>query len=174
VGRGAFLEDPPFYIGEREEHARNTSIADFERMREEVTAWQAEAASEAAVVAQLSARPYPPGNRTAGEALTDYALRTRAYALRHLDVELLDRVIDGSMLASIDTTSPVEVPVLVLAADDALDTAFPSRHEPRLAASHPSVRVVRLAGAGHSIHDEREYHEALAGHVRRWLAELPR
>jgi len=74
------------------------------------------------------------------------------------------------MLASLDATSPVDAPVLVLAGDDALDTAFPSRHQPRLAASHPSVQVVRLAGAGHSIHDEREHHAALTRHLRRWLA----
>jgi esterase len=168
--RSAFLEDPPFYMSEPEEHARSTSIADFDRMRDEVVAWRADEASEESIVAQLRVRPYPPGNRTAGEALTEYALATRAYALLHLDVELLDRVIDGSMLASMDTTSPVDVPVVVVAADDALDTAVPSRHEPRLAASHPSVEVVRLPGAGHSIHDERAYHETLTAHVRRWLA----
>jgi alpha-beta hydrolase superfamily lysophospholipase len=122
------------------------------------------------VAEQLRARPYPPGDRTAGEALTDYALATRAYALLNLDVELLDRVIDGSALASTDTTSPVAIPVFILAADDALDTAFPSRHERRLAASHPSVQVVRLPGAGHSIHDERGHREALAAHLERWLA----
>jgi pimeloyl-ACP methyl ester carboxylesterase len=168
--RFAFLEDPPFYMAEPEEHARNTGIADFVRMRDEVRAWQADGASEESVVAQLAVRPYPPGNRTAGEALTEYALATRAYALLHLDVELLDRVIDGSMLSSLDATSPVDVPVVVVAADDALDTAFPSRHEPRLAASHPSVEVVRLAGAGHSIHDEAAYHERLVAELRRRLA----
>jgi pimeloyl-ACP methyl ester carboxylesterase len=169
--RGAFLEDPALYMGEPEEHARNPAIGDFLRMRDEVAAWQADGASEETVAAQLAVRPYPPGDRTAGEALTEYALATRAYALLQLDVEVLDRVIDGSLLASADTTSPVDMPVLVLAADEALDGVLPTRHAARLAASHPSVRVLRLDGAGHSMHDEREYHETLAGHLRRWLDE---
>ena len=69
--------------------------------------------------------------------------------------------------APTDTTSPVLVPVFVLAADDEKGSAFPTRHAERLAISHPDVEIARVAGAGHGIHDERDhrgdYVSALAG-----------
>jgi hypothetical protein len=66
---------------------------------------------------------------------------------------------DRSTLAGTDTTAPVSVPILVLAADDAL-SAFRVRHEERLARTHPDVEVVRPQGSSHSIHDERAYRAA--------------
>jgi pimeloyl-ACP methyl ester carboxylesterase len=63
---------------------------------------------------------------------------------------VLDRVIDGSLLAAADPTSPPGVPVLVLASDAAL-SALPPAHEARLP---PEVEVVRLPGATHTLHDE--------------------
>jgi pimeloyl-ACP methyl ester carboxylesterase len=53
----------------------------------------------------------------------------------------------------------------VVAADDAFGAAFPSADEARLASSHPDVEVVRMAGAGHSIHDERAHRDAYLSHV---------
>ena len=79
---------------------------------------------------------------------------------------MLDRVIDGSLLAATDTASPVTVPVFVLASDPAL-SAFPPSTRRGWRASHPGVEVVRLAGAGHSIHDERAHRDEYARHLAR-------
>jgi pimeloyl-ACP methyl ester carboxylesterase len=116
------------------------------------------------VTAELRTQELPDG-RTFAELQTDEALDARGYALTHLDPEVLDRVIDGSLLASADTTSPVSVPTFILAADDAMGAAFPTLHEQRLAATHPDVEVVRLPGATHTIHDERAFRDE-------WLSRL--
>lgn len=166
----AFLEDPPLYMGEPEGHATNPAIPAFTAMRAETERWQAEGIDEATAAARLAAQPYGPDpSRTAGDVQTPEALASRAYALLHLDVEVLDRVIDGSLLAAADTASPVAVPVLVLAADDAFGAAFPIAHEARLRVSHPDVEVVRLPGAGHSIHDGRATRAAYAEQLERFL-----
>jgi hypothetical protein len=97
--------------------------------------------------------------------MADDAPLTRAQALLAMDPGVLEGAVDRSTLAPTDTTSPVGVPVLLLAADDAL-SAFPLRHEERLRTSHPEVKVVRVAKAPHGIHDDRAaraaYVEALA------------
>lgn len=140
-----FLEDPPLYMGEPDEHARNPSIPHFVEQQAAVRAWQAAGASEAEIEAALAVEP--------GTLQTPEALASRAHALRHLDPEVLDRIIDGSALAATDTVSPVTVPVLIVGADLSTGPAFPSAHEARLAATHPEVAVVRIPGAPHTIHD---------------------
>jgi pimeloyl-ACP methyl ester carboxylesterase len=161
---GLFLEDPPLFMGEPAEHTGNPAIQAFLQMREAVLRWQAAGASEAEVTAVLRAEVLPDG-RTFADLQTDEALDARGYALTHLDPELLDRVVDGSLLAAADTVAPVSVPTFILAADDAMGAAFPTRHEQRLAETHPDVEVVRLPGATHTIHDERAYRDE-------WLRQL--
>jgi len=138
-----FLEDPPLFMGEPDAHAANPAIPAFRDRQVAVHAWAARGATEAEIEAELD----PEGLQTPD------ALGARAHALRHLDPELLDPVIDGSLLAATDTRAPVPVPVLILAADAALGPAFPPEHEARLAATHPDIAVVRVAGAPHTIHD---------------------
>jgi pimeloyl-ACP methyl ester carboxylesterase len=172
---GAFLEDPPLYMGEPAEHLLNTGIPHFRQLRSSAPAWQAEGISEQTAIERLAAQPYAPNpSLTVGDVVTGEALAARAYALLHLDATVLDTVIDGTLLAATDTVSPVTVPVFLLAADDALGAAFPTRHEERLAASHPDVKVVRLAGAGHSIHDERAHRDAYLEQVTDFIAAVGR
>jgi pimeloyl-ACP methyl ester carboxylesterase len=124
------------------------------------------------VAAQLAAGPFGPDpTRTMGEVMAEDALAARADALLRMDPGVLDAAIDRSTLADTDTTSPVTVPVLIVAADDAMGPAFPTRHAERLAQTHPDVRVVRVAGAGHSIHDGREHRAEYAERLVRFLDE---
>ena len=44
------------------------------------------------------------------------ATAARAYSLLHLDETVLDTVIDGTLLAATDTSSPVDVPMTIVAA----------------------------------------------------------
>ena len=78
---------------------------------------------------------------------------------------MLDRVIDGTLLAATDTSSPVDVPMSILAADDALGAAFPSAHEARLRATAPDVEVVRWRARATAIHDERAHRDEYLSHV---------
>jgi pimeloyl-ACP methyl ester carboxylesterase len=154
--RGAFLEDPPLYWGERP-----GEVGHFRELLERTRGWQAAGVSEAEAAAELAAEPD-------GEVQTEDALAARAYSLLHLDPEVLDTVIDGSLLADTDVIEPVDVPVSVLAAGSA--PAFDVASEERLAETHPRVQVVRLAGAGHSIHDERAFRDEYFSRVEAFVA----
>ena len=113
--------------------------------------------------AELAAAPSARPARAGG--LCDDVPLARAEALLRMDPGVLEGAIDRSTLAPTDTASPVAVPVFLLAADF-MGSAFAAHHAERLAISHPDVEIVRVPGAGHGIHDEREhrgdYVEALA------------
>jgi esterase len=164
----AFLEDPPLYMGEPEEHEKNVAIPVFLAVRERAAAWQADGASIEAVAAQLALAPLGP-ERTMGDVMTEDAIAARAEAQLLMDPGVLDQAADRSTLADTDTSSPVSVPVLVLGADDSMGSAFPARHADRLSKSHPDVEVARVSGAGHGIHDEREFRAAYVRHLAAFL-----
>lgn len=166
--RAAFLEDPPLYRGDPEEHAVNAALPAFEASLAAARAWREAGASEEAVAAELAAAPYGPnGSLTVAEAQCDDVPAARAFALLHMDFGVLEGVMSLDTLGGTDTSSPVAVPVLLVAADEATRPAFSEAHGERLAASHPDVEIRRVAGAAHGIHDEREhradYVRALAG-----------
>jgi pimeloyl-ACP methyl ester carboxylesterase len=167
----AFLEDPPLYMGEPEEHERNEIARLFPLMRDRAAQWQRDKLSVGAAAAEIGAAPFTPdGSVRMRDAVCNDALRSRAQAQLRMDPEVLTGAADRATLAATDTTSPVTVPVLILAADDAMNAAFPTRHERRLAETHPDVEVVRLAGAGHGIHDERRFRDAYVEHLAAFLA----
>jgi pimeloyl-ACP methyl ester carboxylesterase len=163
----AFLEDPPIFMGEPAEHERNAAVPVFRAIRKRAAGWQADGATIDSVAAQLAPAPLGPG-RTMGDVMAEDAIAARAEALLLMDPRVLDQACDRSTLADTDTSSPVAVPVFVLAADDAL-AAFPARHEERLARSHPDVEIVRVPGAGHGIHDEREFRAVYLHHLAAFL-----
>lgn len=159
--RGAFLEDPPLYLGSPEGHASNTAVPHFRDLLSKARSWQAAGVGQAEAAAELAAEPD-------GETQTADALSARAYSLLHLDPEVLEPVIDGSLLADTDVDAPVDVPVRVLAAGAA--PAFDVTSEQRLAGTHPHVQVERVAGAGHSIHDERAFRDGYFARVEAFVA----
>ncbi|MBX5443463.1 MAG: alpha/beta fold hydrolase [Solirubrobacteraceae bacterium] len=157
---GAFLEDPPLYLGEPAEHERNGAVPIFQAMLERAARWHEQGLSPEAAAEEIAAPPLGP-------TLAPDAPLARARALLSMDPGVLEGAIDGSTLAGTDTTGPVTVPVMLLAADDAHGAAFAARHEARLRASHPDVEIVRVADVGHGIHDD-----AVAR--ARWVQELTR
>src|SRR5262249_51305393 len=151
----AFLEDPPLYMGEPAEHELNAAVPIFSTGLDTVARRPTDGAGADAAAAEMAASPWGPDpSQTTGEAMADDAPLSRAQALLAMDPGVLEGAVGRSTLAPTDTASPIGVPVLLLAADDAL-SAFPLRHEERLRASHPSVEVVRVAKAPHGIHDDR-------------------
>jgi pimeloyl-ACP methyl ester carboxylesterase len=162
------LEDPPLFMGEPAEHEQNMAIPVFRSVRERAAAWQRERATVEDVAAQLAPAPLGP-ERTMGDVMAPDALRARSEAYLLMDPGVLDQAADRSTLAGTDTASPVDVPAMVLAADDAMGSAFPQRHEDRLAKSHPAIEVARVTGAGHGIHEERESRAAYVAHLAAFL-----
>lgn len=164
----AFLEDPPLYMGEPQEHEKNGAIPVFVRIRDAAVGWQADGLDPETVTEQLARAPLGP-ERTMASVMTEDAIAARAYALLAMDPGVLDQAIDRSTLAQTDTSAPVSAPVFVLGADDSMGSAFPDRHEARLAETHPKVDVVRVSGAGHGIHDEREARATYVHHLAAFL-----
>jgi pimeloyl-ACP methyl ester carboxylesterase len=166
----AFLEDPPLYMGEPAEHERNESAALFPLLRDRAMEWQRDGVDVESAAALIADGPFgtDPAVRMR-DAVHDDAIRARADAQLRMDPEVLTGAADRSTLAATDTAAPVNVPVLILAADDAMAPAFPSRHEERLAATHPDVEVVRVAGAGHGIHGERASRPVYVEQLSRFL-----
>jgi pimeloyl-ACP methyl ester carboxylesterase len=148
---GAFLEDPPLYMGEPAEHADNPIASIFPIIRDNAIAMREEGLTPEQAAERLAAAPMRPG-QTTGELMVADGILARAKAQLAMDPEVLTRAADGTTLAGTDLTSPVTVPVLLLAAS--VQPAFKPEHEERLAATHPEVRVVRVEDAGHGIHDE--------------------
>ena len=107
----AFLEDPPLYMGEPAEHEDNGAVPLFRAILDAVARWKAQGMTAEQAAAELAARP--PA-RTA--ALCDDVPLARAEALLRMDPGVLEGAIDRSTLAPTDTTSPVSVPVFLLAA----------------------------------------------------------
>ncbi len=170
---GAFLEDPPLYLGEPDEHSRNTALPHFEILRDAMIRWQADGMELEAAAARIAAAPYGPDPRPRqGEVLTAEAIAARAHALLHADPGVLDAVLDGTALVPTDTASPVTVPVTILARGEAMGPAFAPRHAERLASTHPGVTITRLDGAGHSIHDERAHRDGYTARLAEFLAAV--
>jgi pimeloyl-ACP methyl ester carboxylesterase len=142
--RALFLEDPPLYTDDRP-HRRRRSPGR--------TVW--------------GTRGAPPFR----EIAHDDAVAAMGFGHRRLDVGVVDGAIDGSTLAATDRTSPVAAPTVLLAADQAIGSAFTNEHAARLARTHPGVEVIRIAGCGHGIHDERRHRDVFVQHLQRFLDE---
>jgi pimeloyl-ACP methyl ester carboxylesterase len=164
----ALLEDPPLYMGEPDEHEKNLAIPVFRSVSERAAAWQREGATIDDVAAALAPAALGP-ERTMGDVMEPDAIRARAEAYLLMDRGVLDQAADRSTLAPTDTMAPISVPMLLLAADDAMGSAFPARHEERLARSHPDVEVTRVPGAGHGIHEERAHRGDYVRHLAAFL-----
>lgn len=167
-----FLEDPPLYMGEPDEHERNGLAKVFPLIRDRAIAWQREGVEVSAAAEQMGAAPHGPDPSVRmRDIVLDDAVLARADAHLRMDPDVLTAGADRSTLAGTDTTAPVSAPVLILAADDTQGAAFTSAHEQRVARTHPETEVVRVAGAGHLIHDGRAsrdiYVEHLAGFLGR-------
>jgi pimeloyl-ACP methyl ester carboxylesterase len=165
---GAFLEDPPLFMGEPAEHANNPAAAIFPAIRDGAIAMREEGLTAEQAAERLAASPMGP-DVTMGDLQLPDAILARAHAQLAMDPEVLTSAADGSTLAPTDLVSPVTVPVLLLAAG--VQPAFKPEHEERLAASHPDVVVVRVEGAGHGIHDEIAGRDAYVQQLAAFLDE---
>jgi len=166
----AFLEDPPLLAADRGGEPPAGAGVVFAALRAGAAADRQAGRSEDEVAARLASTPARADGRfTIGEIRAADSLAAMAFAHLRMDIRVLDCAIDGSTLAGVDTTSPVTPPVVVLAADDACAAAFSAADAERLARTHPAVRVERVPGSGHGIHDERRFREAFRTHLDRFL-----
>jgi pimeloyl-ACP methyl ester carboxylesterase len=162
----AFLEDPPLYMGEPAEHESNPAAKMFPSIRDSAIAMREEGLSVEEAADRLAGAPMGP-DTTMGELQHRDSIVARASAHLAMDPEVLTSAGERTTLAGTDLVSRVGVPVLILAAG--VTPAFTPEHEDRLAASHPDVEVVRIAGAGHGIHNELASRATYVEHLAAFL-----
>ena len=91
---GIVLEDPPLYMGEPAEHARNPAMPHFGVLREPRCAGRP--------TARRSTTPRPRSGAQDRIALADDAHRRARLALLRLDPRAIDPIVDGTALAATD------------------------------------------------------------------------
>jgi pimeloyl-ACP methyl ester carboxylesterase len=161
----ALLEDPPLLAGETPPTEAGRFRDVFHAVKATIVHHRARELPESALAERLGGLCWAPGTPALGEVLTDDAIAALAFGYHRLDLGVIDGAIDGSTLAAADTRAPVGPPVVVVAADDAAGAAFSTRDAERLAETQPAVRVARIAGSGHRIHDERRHRGTFLGHL---------
>jgi pimeloyl-ACP methyl ester carboxylesterase len=166
----ALLEDPPLLAGETADAEAGRFRDVFHVVKATILAGREHGASDEEMMERIGALRWGlPGTPPFREIFTDDALAALAFGYRRLDIGVIDGAIDGSTLAATDTRSPVAPPVVVVAGDETAGAAFSTDDEARLLQSQPSVRVHRVAGAGHRIHEARSHREAFTAHLGRFL-----
>jgi pimeloyl-ACP methyl ester carboxylesterase len=166
----AFLEDPPLFASELSEERAGRVREIFHLLLANVLSYRAEGLSVEAISKRIGDSAFGPrGVLPFREIAMDDGVNAMAFGLSRLDVRVIEGAIDGSTLASTDVRSPVKRPVTILAADDAFGAAFSVSDQKRLAQTHPSVKVIRVMGCGHGIHDDRRHRETFVQHLCRFL-----
>jgi pimeloyl-ACP methyl ester carboxylesterase len=165
---GAFLEDPPLYMGEPGANEGNMIASLFAMMRDRAKGWQQAGIDVQTAAEQIATTPIGP-DMTMGDVVLPDAIPGMAESQLKMDPEVFTAAIDDSLFADADLVSPIAVPVLVLAAG--VEPVFRPQDEQRLAATHADVRVVRIAGAGHGIHDEIANRAVYVEHLAAFLRQ---
>ena len=127
-----------------------------------------EGLDDEAAAERLAAAPMGDG-ATSGDLMMPDGLLARAHAHLVMDPEVLTVISDKRTLGETDLVAPVGVPVVIFAAD--VQPAFKPEHEDRLKATHPDVTVVRVAGAGHAIHDGKAHRPEYVEQLTAFLAK---
>jgi pimeloyl-ACP methyl ester carboxylesterase len=166
----ALLEDPPLLAVEGSPEQVERAHDVFLNMKANVLKLRAAGLSDEQLADRIRSVPFASrGAIPFREIAMDDGIRAIAFAHNRLDIGVLDGAIDRSTLADTDVKSPVRPPILILAADDALGAVFSTRDEKRLRETHPDVEVIRIAGSGHGIHDERRHRETFVRHLCAFL-----
>jgi pimeloyl-ACP methyl ester carboxylesterase len=164
-----FLEDPPLLAGDTPESEAGRFRDVFRAVKAVILEHREHGEPEAALEQRIATLRWAPGTPTFGELMTDDALAALAFGYHRLDIGVIDAAIDGSTLASTDTRTPVERPVVIVAADDALGAAFSSEDAVRLESGGHDVQVIRIARSGHRIHQSRLHRAAWVEHLGEFL-----
>lgn len=170
--RAAYLEEPPWYLGEVGEWEKTVFPRKFAVVSAQQAKWHASNAPLGDYLAFLSGAPWPTGG-IAGDHITPRHLLSHASALQRQD-NLCWRDTGpgraGSGLSAIDTARPFQRPVKVVVGETPLGSAFLDDHADRLAAVNKDLDIVRYVGCGHEPHRAREFERRFAEDLGNFLA----
>ena len=117
VVRGAFLEDPPLYMGDKDDFSTTIFAAFFPVALQVLTDLRAKGADVAEYEALAHAIPAMTGEGTLADLLGPEKTRVMAETLRAFDPEAFVPAIDGSLFDAFDVDARIEVPVRLLRAE---------------------------------------------------------
>jgi pimeloyl-ACP methyl ester carboxylesterase len=167
--RGAFLEDPPWFLGEEAEWKRSVYPTIFPIVAAQQRKLQQENAPLDTFLAFVSNTPSLKGG-IAGDHIGPRHLLSHASALQRQDNRCWEAV--GAMLAPIARERAFRCPAKILQSDATLGAALLDGHELRLAATNPQVEIVRYDGATHNIHRERAFEDRFFADLTAFLSRL--
>lgn len=165
-----FLEDPPLFFGDPAVYEATPFAVVFPLIRAAIERWQAEGASPETIATELAGSPSMSGRGTMGDENWPDALAAFGVGFARLDTGVYDPVFDGSSLSQIDAGAPIPVPGVLLQPDREMGAAFFDEHAAALAATSPSIEIVRVPGVGHLIHDSRAQRATYLDELHRFLA----
>ncbi|MET0460280.1 MAG: alpha/beta hydrolase [Ilumatobacteraceae bacterium] len=170
--RAVLLEDPA--LGGATVIGDNSLLEGFSLMRDLLPQVQASGMQVEDLVGAISTLSSGATGRTLGEDLCPDALAAMAESLLAVDVEVLDVVLDGTLVPPFDPTRPIPVPGVVLAADPASpDAVVRPAHLEILGRTSPHLQAWAVPGATHQIHSSFATREPFTAAVRGLVAGLP-
>ncbi|MEZ5652207.1 MAG: alpha/beta hydrolase [Burkholderiaceae bacterium] len=168
--RGAFLEDPPWYLGVPEEYERSIFPRLFSVLHELQSNLRSADAPLRSYAEFLANAPSLAGGKTS-DHVSERHILSHASALQRLDPQAWDAL--GGILAGLTPDRPILKPCRLIQADPALGPAFLDGHERRLEMSNPAVQVMRYDGSGHSPHRALAFEARFAQDLNQFIDELP-
>lgn len=150
--RAAFLEDPPWFLGEPGEWDRSVYPKLFAIVAERQAQWQRERAPFATWLDFAANVPSPMGG-LARDHFSQRHLWSYASSLQRQDNQCWGKATGSdNMLGVIDTKKPFTCPVAVVAADPRCGAALLEGHGERLLQVNPQLTLLNYAGCGHRVH----------------------
>jgi pimeloyl-ACP methyl ester carboxylesterase len=152
--RGAFLEDPPLYMGDKETFNTTIFATMFPMAQAALRDMRDRGASLDEFEAMVNAIPAMAGEGSLVDLVGADAARRMAIGWWHFDPEAFTPAIDGTLFDALDLDRRIEVPVRLLRAERELGAAFFAEHEEHFLKTHPHATVQLVEGASHGIHDD--------------------
>jgi len=164
---GAFLIDPPIYIGSEGFESMGFA-AFFPLLRQLLNDFRARQGTLEELVELMREMPnaFGDGGTLGGSFSEDHLVRAATAWIR-FDTSVLDDL--DSTWDAYDPSVPVACPVHLLRAEHV--PAFPAEHEARFVATHPNATVELVEGTTHLIPVERP--DRVLAALRAFLARCP-
>jgi len=168
--RAVFLEDPPWYMGERSEWEKGIFRTVFPILRDQQIEMQERSAPLTEWIDVSTSAPSPKGGVFADHVSSRHVMATASARMRH-DPLAWDAAINHDVFAELVADDPIAVPLKLVRADPTLGPAFMAEHVDRFLASNPHADIVEYGGAPHGIHASNEHAERFLDDLASFLTE---
>ena len=172
---GVFLEDPPWFLGERGQWEKSAFFTLFPVISTKQSVLQAAHAPLSAYRDFLSNAPSPLGG-VAKDHFSPRHLLSHASAVQRQDNKCWGgkpgEVAGAKILSEIDTARSFRCPAIVVRGDPELGGALLEGHDARLASTNPQASILHYKGCGHHPHRMTNFATRFADDVKSFLTEM--